>query len=117
MAETSPFNLQAFSPYAGGQGKKIAATSTSATYAVPGLPGGEQTDRSRVFVYNDGYASVCIRLGQAGVVATLDSLRVPPGIGFIIRPALATNSAVYIAAITEADTTTTLAVCAGEGTL
>ena len=51
MSESLTTNLQAFQPYLGGQGVRLAVTATSSRAAIPGLEGGrEDGDRRRVLL-------------------------------------------------------------------
>ena len=117
MSEPVVVNLEAFRPYNGGQGVRLAVTSTTASALIPGLAGGEPNDRRRVLIVNSSlYSSAFVRLGQSGVRADTGSLEVMARSSMTLTPQYTGPGAVYIAAICNAGESTNLNICAGQGT-
>lgn len=118
MADASLLNIQAFQPFDGGRGKRIAATTSSGTTAhqVPGLSGGtDGNNNKRVLIINGGMYSAFVHMGPSTVQASTDSLEVMPGIAYLLTPPDVNPSGVWIAACTESDATK-ISIIAGQGT-
>lgn len=116
MSEAASVNVQAFNPFAGGAGARLAVTTSPSGAAIPGLEGGrEDNDRRRVLVSNGGLVSAFVRMGQANVVANTASLEILPGCAYLLTPPDAGPNAVWIFALT-ASGSTTINACAGFGT-
>lgn len=115
MSESTPINVQAFLPYAGGVGKRMSVDSTSAAIAIPGLAGGAQNAKSRVVVSNGGQSSAFVRMGDSSVVSTTDCMEILPGFAYLLSPPLTNPGGVYLAAVTEGSNATKISVLAGEG--
>lgn len=115
MSETTPINVQAFQPFDGGAGKRLAVTATTSNAAIPGTQVDDR-GRLRVLVSNGGWASAFVRLGQQGVVATLDCLEVKPGDTHLLTPPSTNPSGVWLAAICDTGEATKIQVTAGQGT-
>lgn len=106
MTDSTPVNLQAFAPYNGGVGARLALTTTTGRVAIPGLEGGsDPKGKRRVVVSNGGSVSAFVRVGNSSVVATTGSLEVMPGCYVTITPPHLGTSPVYLAGITESGTT------------
>lgn len=117
MSESTPINVQAFQPNAGGVGKRLSVTSVSASVAIPGLAGGGAVANSRVLIGNDGLYTAFVRLGDATVAATTDCHMIQPGDTHLLTPPFTGPGALYLAAITEeSGTTTKINVISGLGT-
>lgn len=115
MSESTPVNVQAFEPYGGGNGARIAASSTTTRVAIPGLEGGQQGDNSRVLITNPNAFSAFIRLGTSVVEATLSSLEILAGTQVLLRPPFNGPAPAYMAVILESGTGS-ISVCSGAGT-
>jgi hypothetical protein len=115
MADPASVNIQAFTPNGGGQGARLAATSVSSRALIPGLAGGQQGAKSRLVVSNSGFVSAYVTIGGSDVVATTASLEILPGTKELLSPPFVGTKAMYLAAVT-ASGSTTVNVCAGEGT-
>lgn len=114
MSDAATFNVQAFQPFDGGVGKRLAVETTTGSAAIPGTQTADR-GRLRVLIINGGPVSAFVRMGQSNVTATLDCLEVLPGLPYLLTPPPTNPSGVYLAAITEAGTTT-IQVTAGQGT-
>lgn len=112
MAEATPIDPFSFVPFEGGNGKRLACTTSSARVAVPGTQG--QGASNRILVTNGGAISAFIRMGQANVVATLDCMEILPGTTQTFTVPQVAPSGLYVAGITESDTTN-LSIVAGSG--
>lgn len=115
MAESQAINFQAFEPVNGGTGARLAVSTTTARVAIPGLEGGQQDDRSRIIITNPNSFSVFVRMGNASVVATLNSLEIIAGSSQLFKPPNIGPQALYMAAIAER-AGGYASVCAGYGT-
>lgn len=115
MAESITANIQAFEPFNGGAGARLAATSTTANVAIPGLEGGASDDKRRVVITNPNDFSVFIRMGNSGVTATLNSYEVIAGSSQLLKPPSFGPQALYMAAITAADDEGYISICSGTG--
>lgn len=118
MSEPTPINVAAFKPYDGGDGVRLAVSSTSGTTAVkiPGLSGGlAGNERTRVLVTNPLDVSIFIRMGQASVQATLNSQEILPNAAYLLTPPDTNPSGIFVAMRTES-ATGSVSICAGEGT-
>lgn len=118
MAETVIFNAQVFAPFNGGDAARLAVSGTSNSAEIPGLAGGEVSDKTRVAVTNPHPFSIFVKLGTSGVVAVCTTTRcsyeVIAGSTQLLKPPIGQKSAVWMAAITAGETGYTSA-CAGEG--
>lgn len=116
-ADSTPINIQAFQPYGGGEGRRLALnSSTSSSVAIPGLGGGcRQEDNFRVLVTNSGSVPAYVRMGGSGVGASTGGIEILPGDYYLLTPPFVGAQAVWIAGITETGTTK-INACAGVGT-
>lgn len=112
-------NVQAFTPYNGGDSGRLAADSTTDRVPIPGLEGGLQSDKSRVVVTNPNAFSIFIRFGGASVTAvctaTRCSFEIIAGSSQLLKPPNIGPQPMYMAAITDGETGY-ISACAGEGT-
>lgn len=115
MSESTPINVQAFQPFEGGRGKRLTATDTTTSGAIPGTQAVEAATL-RILVTNGGLVSVFIRMGQSDVVATLDSLEILAGTQVLLTPPFADPQNLWFAAICDSNATTNVSACAGKGT-
>lgn len=111
MSEAASFDPFSFLPHEGGLGKRISLTPASASGAVPGT---QATGNNRILITNGGSVSAFIRMGQSGVVATLDCLEILPGVTVSFTVPGVAPSGLYVAGITESGTTK-IQVSAGQG--
>lgn len=112
MAEATVIDPFSFIPFEGGNGKRLACTTSSARVAIPGTQG--QSALERILVTNGGPASAFVRMGQSNVVATLDCMEVLPGTTQTFTVPQLAPSGLWVAGITEAGTTN-LSIVAGSG--
>lgn len=115
MSESTPINVQAFQPFDGGMGKRLSVTTTTGSGAIPGTQGSIDKAKLRLLVSNGGTVSAFIRMGQQGVVATLDCLEILPDTQVLLTPPDTNPSGVWVAAITEFGPTS-IQITAGQGT-
>lgn len=113
-SEPEPIDQLVFVPFNGGRGKRLSATTTTSSAAIPGMGIGEGKKGMRVMVTNGGTVSAFIRFGLSSVVATLDSYELLPNSTQPLGAPWEANTATWFAVITETGTTT-VSVCAGEG--
>lgn len=113
MTESTPINVQAFQPFDGGMGARLAVTTVTGSVAIPGTQAGD--DKLRVLVTNREDFPVSIRMGQPGVEATLACMEIPRGTSVLLKPPVSTPSLIWIAAICEGGVTS-IQVTAGNGT-
>lgn len=102
MSEAATINFTAFQPFEGGNGKRLAVSTTSARVAIPGTQAVATPDRLRILVSNSNSFAVSILMGQDSVTATLDNQQVLPGTQVLFTPPVVAPDAVWIAVITEA---------------
>lgn len=114
MAESTPINIQAFSPFKGGRGKRLAVSTSSARIAIPGLSGGLPAPNARVLVTNPNSVSVFVVMGNDGEVADLDCLELLAGNAYLLTPPTAGPGGIWLAAIVVSGTMN-ISVCGGEG--
>ena len=113
---TETVNLLSFSPYYGGSGRQITATSVSARVAIPGIAGGgDDIQSKRIVVSNGGSVSAYVRMGDQNIEATVESYHILPGTKEVLTPPYPGTGTTYIAAIT-ASSSTTINICSGTGT-
>jgi hypothetical protein len=115
MSEATPVNVTAFQPFEGGNGKRLAVSTTSTRVAIPGTQAVATPDRLRILVSNNNSFAVSILMGQDSVTATLDNQQVLPGTQVLFTPPVVAPDAVWIAVICESGTGY-IQVTAGYGT-
>ncbi len=108
---SDPVNIFSFRPHDGGVGKRLSCGTVSASVAIPGT---QAVDDVQLLVTNGGEVSAFVRLGQPGVVATLDCMEILPGTTVPFTSPFNRPSELYMAGITESGTTT-VSVVAGKG--
>jgi len=112
MAEAALIDPFSFVPFEGGNGKRLACTTSSARVAIPGTQG--QGSPNRILVTNGGSVSAFIRMGQSNVVATLDCMEVLPGTTQTFTVPQVAPSGLFLAGITESGSTN-LSIVSGSG--
>lgn len=114
MAAPEPIDQLTFVPYLGGLGKRLTATTSTASVEIPGMGVGQGKDGHRVMFTNGGTVAAFVRMGGPGVVATLDCYELAPGTTQSLGAPFTPNIAVWYAVITESGTTK-ISACAGVG--
>lgn len=117
MTESTPVNIVAFMPIAGGSGVRLSVTTASTTVALPGLAGGQQGTATRVMVSNGGSVSAFIKFGGSTITANTSGYEILPGTKELLSPPYngIGGGPIYIAAVT-ASGSTSINACVGEGT-
>jgi hypothetical protein len=106
MSEAQNVNPQAFQPFDGGRGKRLTVTTSSASTVLPGI----QDDNNRVIITNGGTVSAFVRMGTSSVASTLDCMEILPGTTQVFSVPFVVPGGLYLAALTEAGSTTISAV-------
>lgn len=113
MADAILSDVKSWQPFNGGQGIRVAVTDVSAATFIPGTQPGQSR---KVLVQNYGDNPAFARLGQSGLQTTTAGIVIMPGIPYILSvPAGLLQEGVYIALICESGLTTTVNICAGDG--
>ncbi len=115
MSEATPINVTAFQPFKGGDGVRIAVSTSSARGVIPGTQAVDNPERLRVLVSNANTFPVSILFGQDDVTATLSCQQILPGTQVLLTPPVVRPDAVWVAVICEAGSGY-LQVTAGYGT-
>lgn len=115
MSEATPINVTAFQPFEGGNGRRLAVSTTSARVQIPGTQAVSNPERLRVLVTNSNNFAVSILMGQDSVTATTDCQEILPGTQVLFTPPVVAPDAVWIAAICESGSGH-IQVTAGYGT-
>lgn len=116
MSESTPINVQAFQPFNGGGGALLSVSSVSSSVLVPGSEALTDPAKARLLISGDDGVTVCIRMGQQGVVATLASLRIRAGTDVLLMPPFIGQGGVWVAGICASGLTATIQITAGQGT-
>lgn len=116
LSEATSINVTAFQPFEGGNGKRIAVTTSSSRGIIPGTQAVSSPDRLRILVTNSNDFSVFILIGQDTVTATTDCQEIMRGTQVLLTPPVVAPDGVWVAAICESGNSGNIQVTAGYGT-